>query len=340
MLIRYKLSAMSETPLYPLLFKPIYQYRLWGGRRLANLLAEPLPDGPVGEAWILSDREDHASEVINGGLKGKTLPELFKHEQKALMGIYANMFDRFPLLLKFLDAREVLSIQVHPSDDQKKYIPKGDTGKTEAWIVLETGAKSLIYAGLEPGTDEATLRKALDENKVDKYVHCFTPKIGDGIFIHSGTVHTLADVVVFEIQENSDTTYRLYDWNRIDERTGKPRELQIDKAIACIDFGITNVRPVTPIIESSALVKREEYFNNEHFVLECIHTVLKFDIATKNEPRILVCTHGIAQVKYGNEICPLKRGDVMLLPASVSSVTILPQGEITLLQAIIPSKTN
>lgn len=331
---------MNQTALYPLLFKPIYQYRLWGGRRLSNLLSEPLPEGPVGEAWILSDRDDHASEVTNGKLKGKTLSELFKHEQKALMGIHAGMYERFPLLLKFLDAREVLSVQVHPSDDQKKYIPKGDTGKTEAWVVLETGAKSLIYAGLEPGTDETVLRKALAENKVDKYVHCFTPKIGDAVFIHSGTVHTLADVIVFEIQENSDTTYRLYDWNRIDEKTGRPRELQIDKAIACIDFAITNVGPVTPVPETGAPVKREELFNNEHFKLECICTVLKFDIDTGDEPRILVCTHGVAQIQYESATCTLKRGDVMLLPASVASVTVLPQGEITLLEATIPPKAN
>jgi mannose-6-phosphate isomerase len=329
---------MSKTALYPLLFKPIYQYRLWGGRRLANLLTEPLPDGPVGEAWILSDRDDHASEVTNGELKGKTLPELFKNYQKELMGERAGIFEKFPLLLKFLDAKDVLSVQVHPSDDQKKYIPKGDSGKTEAWVVLETGAKSLIYAGLEPGTDEATLRKALDENKVDKYVHCFTPKLGDGVFIHSGTVHTLADVVVFEIQENSDTTYRLYDWNRVDEKTGKPRELQIDKAIACIDFNITNVSPVKPIIENSGPVKREQYFNDEHFTLDCIRTVLKFDIATKNEPRILICTHGVAQVEHEKTKYPVKKGDVMLLPASVASVTVLPQGEITLLEASIPPK--
>lgn len=331
---------MSTTALYPLLFKPIYQYRLWGGRRLANLLTEPLPDGPVGEAWILSDRDDHASEVTNGELKGKTLPELFKHEQKALMGVHAGSFERFPLLLKFLDAKEVLSVQVHPSDDQEKYIPKGDSGKTEAWVVLETGAKSLIYAGLKPGTDEAVLRKALDENKVDRYVHCFTPKPGEGVFIHSGTVHTLADVVVFEIQENSDTTYRLYDWDRVDEKTGKPRELQVDKAIACIDFNITDVGPVKPVIESGPPVKREELFNNKHFILERISTVLKFDITTANEPRILICTHGVAQVEYAGTPCPLKKGDVMLLPASVNAVTVLPQGEITLLEATIPPKSN
>lgn len=331
---------MSDTALYPLLFKPIYQYRLWGGRRLAGLLTEPLPDGPVGEAWILSDRDDHASEIINGNLKGKTLADLFKKEQKNLMGMHTGAFERFPLLLKFLDAKEVLSVQVHPSDDQKKYIPKGDTGKTEAWVVLETGAKSLIYAGLEPGTDEATLRQALADDKVDKYVHCFTPKVGDGVFIHSGTVHTLADVVVFEIQENSDTTYRLYDWNRTDEKTGKPRELQIDKAIACIDFNITSVEPVKPVVETTAPIIREELFNNDHFILQRIRTVLKFDIETGNEPRVLICTTGVAQVQYKDADYQIKKGDVMLLPASVALVTVLPQGEITLLEATITPKSK
>jgi mannose-6-phosphate isomerase len=327
---------MSKPALYPLLFKPIYQYRLWGGRRLANLLTEPLPDGPVGEAWILSDRDDHASEVICGPLKGKTLSELFKNDQKELMGTHAGAFGKFPLLLKFLDAKEVLSVQVHPSDDQKKYIPKGDSGKTEAWVTLETGAKSLIYAGLKPGTTKETLRNALAENKVADYVHCFTPKVSEGVFIHSGTVHTLADVVVFEIQENSDTTYRLYDWDRTDEKTGKPRELQVDKAIACIDFNITDVGPVEPVIESVGPVNRDELFNNEHFILERIRTVLKFDIKTDNEPRILICINGVAQVEYEKAVYPIKKGDVMLLPASVTSVTVLPQGEITLLEATIP----
>jgi len=331
---------MNKSSLYPLLFKPIYQYRLWGGRRLANLLTEPLPDGPVGEAWILSDRDDHASEVTNGPLKGKTLPELFKNDQKQLMGIHAGSFDRFPLLLKFLDAKEVLSVQVHPSDYQKKYIPKGDTGKTEAWVVLETGAKSLIYAGLKAGTTEDILRQALAENKVADDVHCFTPKVGDGVFIHSGTVHTLADVVVFEIQENSDTTYRLYDWNRTDEKTGKPRELQVDKAIACIDFNITDIGPVKPVIESVGYINRDELFNNEHFILERIRTVLKFDIATGNEPRILICIDGVAQVEYEKTAYSIKKGDVILLPAAVTLVTILPQGEITLLEATIPPKTK
>ena len=125
--------------MYPLRFEPIYQYRLWGGRRLANLLAAPLPgDGPIGEAWILSDRPDHPSQVANGPLKGRTIGQLMEQCQEQLMGRLAGRFPRFPLLLKFLDAQQMLSVQVHPSDAHKDLLPAGESGKTEAWVVLQT----------------------------------------------------------------------------------------------------------------------------------------------------------------------------------------------------------
>jgi len=327
---------MNDTTLYPLFFKPIYQYRLWGGRRLASLLTEPLPEGPVGEAWVLSDRDDHASVVTAGLFAGYTLTQLFEQYPENIMGKLADDFDRFPLLLKFLDAKEVLSVQVHPSDDQKEYIPKGDTGKTEAWVVLETGAKSLIYSGLKPGTDADDLRKALAEHNVADYVHKFTPKVGDAVFIHSGTVHTLADVVVFEVQENSDTTYRLYDWDRVDEKTGKPRELQIDKAIACIDFGLTDIGPVKPVNETIDGVTREELFNNEHFILWRMQTGAQFTVGAADVPRILVCADGNGELVYDGALFPVKKGDVVLLPAAIGIVNCIPQGKINLFEIAIP----
>src|SRR5664280_845505 len=138
----------TQSVLYPLRFEPIYQYRLWGGRHLADLLTAPLPSGPIGEAWILSDRKDHASQVADGPLKGRTLGELLELYPEQMLGNLAGRYPRFPLLLKFLDVRELLSLQVHPSDDRKDLLPAGETGKTEAWVVLEAGAKSRIYAGL------------------------------------------------------------------------------------------------------------------------------------------------------------------------------------------------
>ena len=252
------------------------------------------------------------------------------------MGRLAGQFDRFPLLLKFLDAKEVLSVQVHPSDDQEQYIPKGDTGKTEAWVVLEAGKKALIYAGLKKGTDEAHVRKALDEHKVADYLHSFTPKPGDGVFIHSGAVHTLADVVVFEVQENSDTTYRLYDWDRIDAKTGKPRELDIDKAIACIDFSLTDIGPVKPDAVETMQVVREELFNNEHFIVWRLNTDKQFTVGAEDLPRILVCIDGKGDIAFDGTNYGIKKGDVVLLPAELGVMDCIPQGKINLLEIAIP----
>ena len=144
---------MSNMSLYPLRFAPIYQYRLWGGRRLADLFSVTLPgDGPIGEAWVLSDREEHASRVVNGPLGGQTIRQLLEHSPRQMLGKLAQHFRRFPLLLKFLDARDMVSVQVHPADLQTEFLTAGESGKTEAWVVLEAQNKSRIYAGLKPGT--------------------------------------------------------------------------------------------------------------------------------------------------------------------------------------------
>ena len=253
--------------MYPLRFEPIYQYRLWGGRRLADLLTAPLPgDGPIGEAWLLSDRDDHSSKVAAGPLKGSTIRQLLEQSPDQMLGKLAGRFRRFPVLLKFLDAHDKLSVQVHPEDGQTDYIPAGETGKTEAWVVLEAGPESRIYAGLKPGTTEDDLKRALASRTVaNDLLASFTPKVGDAVFLRAGTVHSLGGLVVFEVQENSDVTFRLYDWDRVDPKTGKPRPLQVEQAIACIDFEQVAIGPVTPVVEEEAPVRRERLFHCEHF---------------------------------------------------------------------------
>src|SRR6202167_5020084 len=245
---------MSQTPLYPLRFEPIYQYRLWGGRRLADLLAAPLPgDGPIGEAWVLSDRDDHSSRVGNGWLKGQTIGQVLEQFPERVMGKFAGRFRRFPLLLKFLDVREMLSVQVHPTD--------GETAKTEAWVVLEAGIKSRIYAGLKAGSTEADLRQALTDGTVADYLACFPPKPGDAVFNPAGMVHSLGGgVVVFEVQQNSDVTFRLYDWGHVDSKTGRPRALQVDQALACINFVKCAGGLVAPVVEDTTPMNRERLF--------------------------------------------------------------------------------
>ena len=326
-----------SNPIYPLKFEPIYQYRLWGGRKLEHLLSKPLPKNePIGEAWILSDRKDHASQVTEGHLKGVTITKLMEDFRYEIMGKNGNDFDHFPLLLKFLDCKEVLSVQVHPSDSQKEFIPAGDTGKTEAWIVLETSEDSRIFAGLKKGTTKENLLESIKDKSVSERLHSFIPKKEDAIFIHSGTVHTLGGTVVFEVQENSDVTFRLYDWDRTDAKTGKPRDLQIEKAIDCIDFDQVDIGPVIPVKEPDNK-NSEKLFDNEHFILWRIKSNSFFTVGFKDEPAILVCIEGNGTMNYDTKHYGISKGEVMLLPAIIGQLELKPETEITVLQIAIPS---
>ena len=328
---------MDQISLYPLRFEPIYQYRLWGGRRFANLLSAPLPgDGPIGEAWLLSDREDHPSRVADGPLKGRSIGQLLHQWPEPMLGKLAGHFRRFPLLLKFLDVRDTLSVQVHPSDQQTQYLPRGETGKTEAWVVLEAGIKSRIYAGLNPATTADTLRQALTDGTVADQLAGFTPKPGDGIFIPAGTVHSLSDVVVFEVQENSDVTFRLFDWNHIDAKTGHPRPLQVDQAMACIDFAQGAIGPVAAMMDELKPVLRERLFDCEQFGLWRFGAESPFGVGAERTPRVLVCLTGDGQVEHAGAHYAIGRGDVLLLPAEVGACLCRPRGAISLLEISLP----
>ena len=329
---------MSRILLYPLRFEPIYQYRLWGGRRLADLLTAPLPgDGPIGEAWVLSERDDHPSHVADGPLKGRTIGQLLKQFPEQMLGKLAGRFRRFPLLLKFLDAREMLSVQVHPGDAHTDLLPAGETGKTEAWVVLEAGTESRIYAGLKPGTTADDLRRSLTNGMVADDLTWFTPKPGDGVFLPAGTVHSLGgDVVVFEVQQNSDVTFRLYDWGHVDGKTGQPRALQVDQAIACIDFAEGAVGRVTPVVEATTPVERQRLFQCDHFWLWRLRGQSPFTVGAAGAPRVLVCIDGMGQVEHGGATYAVGKGDVFLLPAVIGACIVRPQSAVTLLEIALP----
>jgi mannose-6-phosphate isomerase len=330
---------LSQQLLYPLRFEPIYQYRLWGGRRLADLLTAPLPgDGPIGEAWVLSDRDDHPSHVADGPLKGRTIGQLLKQFPEQMLGKLAGRFRRFPLLLKLLDAREMLSVQVHPGDAHTDLLPVGETGKTEAWVVLEAGTESRIYAGLKPGTTADDLRRSLTNGVVADDLTWFTPKPGDGVFLPAGTVHSLGgDVVVFEVQQNSDVTFRLYDWGHVDGKTGQPRALQVDQAIACIDFAEGAVGRVTPVVEATTPVERERLFQCDHFWLWRLRGQSPFTVGAAGVPRVLVCIDGMGQVEHGGATYAVGKGDVFLLPAVIGACIVRPQSAVTLLEIALPN---
>ncbi len=331
-------AIADVSALYPMRFEPIFQYRLWGGRRLAQVLAAPLPgDGPIGEAWLLSDRDDHPSVVTDGALKGRTIQQLMQQWPEQLLGTFAGRFSRFPLLLKFLDAQKVLSVQVHPSDQQTQYIPRGESGKTEAWVVLEAGANGRVYAGLRPGTTPQSLQQAIDHHAVADTLASFGAAPGDAVFIQAGTVHSLCDLVVVEIQQNSDVTFRLDDWDRIDAKTAKPRPLQVKQAMACIDFSQIAIGPVVPVIDETTPVRRERLFNCAHFQLCRLRADSPFTVGKNGSPTVLVCIEGAGQVEQAGIQYTLNKGDVMLLPAILGICTCRPHGAAaTLLEISLP----
>ncbi len=329
---------MRQIPLYPICFEPIYQYRIWGGRNLANLLSAPLPgNDPIGEAWVLSDRDDHASRVANGLLKGHTIGQLMKQFPEQLMGKLAGRFSKFPLLLKFLDAHEMLSVQVHPSDKQKIFIPEGEHGKTEAWVALKSRTESRIYAGLKPGTTARDLRHSIANGAIEDHLNYFIPAPGDAVFLPAGTVHALGgDIVVFEVQQNSDVTFRLFDWNHVDAKTGQPRALQVNQALACIDFAQGATKPIVPVMETTMPIERERIFQCEHFHLWRLHGRSPFTIGEMDAPRVLVCLEGKGEIEHNDAVYAIGKSDVFLLPAEVGVCTFYPGSAVNLLEIAIP----
>ena len=328
---------MKDIPLYPLRFEPDYQYRPWGGRRLNNLLSAPLPgSGLIGEAWLLSDRDDHPSLVADGPLEGQTIARLLEQSPEQLLGQLAGHFSRFPLLLKFLDVSESLSVQVHPSDAYQDLIPAGNSGKSEAWVVLEEGPEARIYAGLRPFTTAAVLRQAIKDGAVAGQLASFAPKPGDSVFVQAGTVHSLRDVVVFEVQQNSDVTFRLYDWEHVDPKTGQLRPLQVDQAMACIDFEQGAIGPVTPVVQETKPVLRERLVHCEHFGMTRISGQLPFIVGATGMPSVLVCLAGEGHLQYAGTRYTFEKGEVLLLPAVVGARSCQPHGVVSLLELSLP----
>jgi mannose-6-phosphate isomerase len=328
---------LNAVPLYPLRFEPLYQYRLWGGRRLADVLSLTLPGvDPVGEVWILSDRDEHSSVVADGPLKGVTLGQLVSQCPDRLFGGPRAGLSQFPLLLKFLDVRAALSVQVHPSDRQTTYLPAGESGKTEAWVVLAVGQDSRVYAGLKPDTTPVLLRESLVNDSVADHLASFDPSPGDAVFIPAGTVHSLRDVIIFEVQENSNVTFRLYDWNHVDPNTHRQRPLQIEQALACIDFLQGAVAPVVPVVEHLEPALRERLFDCEHFKLWRLVADSPFEVGIAGVARVLVCIAGQGQVKHNGTDYPFRTGDVLLLAAEVGACFCYPHGDVELLEISPP----
>jgi mannose-6-phosphate isomerase len=331
---------MSRPALYPLRFEPIFKSMLWGGRRLPGFLNRPHPTSdPIGEAWVLSDVDGHSSRVAEGPLAGATLRELLAADAARVLGKSRPVNGRFPLLLKFIDARQELSVQVHPNDEQAARKFPGSNGKTEAWVVLDANpATSRIYAGFREGVTAADFRAALVAGTTPHTLHSFTPTPGDCVFLEAGTVHAIgADVLLFEVQQTSDITYRLYDWDRVDAKTGRPRDLHVEDGLACSDFEKGPCHPVGPRVEQRPGGRREGLVECPHFTLERHTCFAPFPVGEPGECTAVVCVGGRGSLEAGGKRYPLATGDVLLLPAEVGDCRCVPDGDVTLLECGLPA---
>ncbi len=236
-------SQARRVSLYPLTFAPVFKRYTWGGRKLARIAGRDAPEGRVAESWEVSAHPRGPTPVANGPLAGQLLSELLERYGEALVGRRnreAISRRRFPLLIKLLDANEWLSVQVHPGDEYALR-HEGDLGKTEMWVVLQADPGAELIFGLDARTDAAALRRALAEGRLEALLHRLPARAGDVFFVPAGTVHALGPgLLLAEIQQSSDTTYRLYDWGR-DPAGATPRPLHIEQALAVVDF--SSIRP-------------------------------------------------------------------------------------------------
>lgn len=319
---------MTATCNYPLRFQPIFRRYLWGGRRLETMLGKPIGEGEdYAESWELVDHGEDQSVVKNGPLAGATLAQLVAEHNEDLFGDHSGQ-KQFPLLFKLLDCNRTLSVQVHPNDEQGAQLDPPDLGKTEAWVVLAAEPGSKIYAGLNPGVTREDLQQALESGTCDQCLHTLEPSVGDCIFIEAGTVHALGEgLVIAEIQQASDTTFRLFDWNRVGA-DGKPRPLHIEQSLEVTNFQRGPVSPQQPQTSHG----RERLVECDKFVLDRRALSNKQPLGGDNRFRLLVVIEG--EVTVGEE--KLKLGETCLIPAAAGEVEVTPAESAVLLDICLP----
>jgi len=300
--------------LYPLTFHPIFKERIWGGRELKRLYGKALPPGvPIGESWELSDRPGDVNVIANGSFAGKDLRWLMEHAREGLLGTAAASHDRFPLLVKILDAREKLSLQVHPPSEVAQAL--GGEPKTELWFVVHAEPGAELFVGLKQWVTREEFARRIGDGSVQDCVHRVAVQRGDAMFLPSGRVHAIgAGNVIFEIQQNSDTTYRVHDWNRLDA-SGQPRDLHIRESLLSINFKDFEPQPLRRIELASPmgvrmLVEDPLFQVSEHSRLPGVTTETKDD-----RPVVISVVSGRIGIASEAGRVELHPGACCLLPA-------------------------
>lgn len=316
---------------YPLVLEPRYDERPWGGRRLATRLGKRLPDAPrIGESWETTG----VARVVNGPLAGATLHELVERDPAGLLGergrAASRPFNDFPLLAKFIDAEETLSVQVHPDDEGAA--PLGQRGKTEAWHILDATAEGFLITGFQEPVSPEQVRQALEREKIDDLLERLPVSAGDTVIVPAGTVHAIgAGVLLYEIQETSDLTFRLYDWGRRDHQ-GRPRQLHVEEALAALrpDRHARRTRPLE-LGAGCTVLAACRYFLLERW---SVQGTARHSRPAGQTFHILSCIQGEARVTAGSGQANISAGQTAVLPARVESVTL--EGTATFLVSSVP----
>ena len=322
------LEKASTMDLYPLTFQPIYKDKIWGGRNLERLYGRHLPAGQlIGESWELADLKEGVSVVANGPLAGRPLTELTRELGKALLGNAQPMPDgRFPLLLKLLDAEDILSLQVHPDEKAVKEIGPPAALKTECWYVLES-RKGFVYKGVKPGVTAEQFRQAVQQDNPADLCVRYDVKAGDFHYLPAGTVHALGSgVLVAEVQTPSDTTYRVSDW-------GRGREIHVEMSMRCIRFDLRDETP--PGATGETLLVTPYFIVSRH---KASHE--RKDLpAGKCTALMITDASGDVTIAHAGSVEPtvrVRKGDTVLVPAGVKQPAIVSIGDVEFLQVTLP----
>ncbi len=311
--------------LYPLKFRPIYKERIWGGNKMPALLNKDYTMAHCGESWELSGVQDDISVVADGFLKGNSLEELIEVYMGELVGerIYDKFGTEFPLLIKYIDANDRLSIQVHPDDALSKE-RHGAYGKTEMWYVVQADAGAELISGFNRPIDRDSYLIALENGQLENLLQFETAVEGDVFFIPAGLVHGIGKgIVVAEIQQTSDVTYRIFDYNRLDDK-GNPRELHTELALDAINFAVGRNGKTSYQRQSEGPVELAQcdYFTTNLLKLT---SPLERDFSNLDTFVIYLCFEGAYTLKWENESIEIKRGETLLVPASIENFVLLPK---------------
>ena len=318
---------MRDTPLYPMKLAPIFKEKIWGGRQFETLLNKKLPpDKLIGESWELSLYREDITWPLNGPLAGVKLSEIYQSRPAELTGRTPAPGEKFPLLSKFVDSSRLLSLQVHPPDS---FALEHDHeyGKTECWYVVHAAPGAEIIRGLAPGTTREQFSEGLKTGEVDNLIRRYPVKTGDFIFMPTGVVHAICEgTVILEIEQNSDMTYRLWDWGRL-APDGKPRPLHLEKGLAVIDFADRSPDKIEGVSYFEAGNRVTHLASCRYFSVELLELSSTCRVDTGGKSFVLLTVvEGCLKVSgdSGEEVSAVK-GDTVLLPARPSSSTLLPE---------------